>query len=112
MAEAMAKTTKTMATVNQQVSLPQVQKTMMNFEKETAKMDMAGELMDDTLDSILAGSDEEEESEAIIGQVLDEIGIDLNSKLAHAPKTKLGGEETVGTETADLERQLRELQTS
>ena len=33
-----------MATVNQQVSLPQVQKTMMNFEKETAKMDMAGEL--------------------------------------------------------------------
>ena len=37
--------------------------------------------MDDTLDSILAGSDEEEESEAIIGQVLDEIGIDLNSKV-------------------------------
>ena len=38
--------------------------------------------MDDTLDSVLAGSDEEEESEAIVGKVLDEIGIEMTSKVS------------------------------
>ena len=37
--------------------------------------------VEDTLDNILAGSDEEEESEAIVGQVLDEIGIEIGSKV-------------------------------
>ena len=37
--------------------------------------------VDDTLDSVLAGSDEEEETEAVVGQVLDEIGIDISSKV-------------------------------
>ena len=37
--------------------------------------------VDDTLESVLAASDEEEESEAIVTQVLDEIGIDINSKV-------------------------------
>ena len=72
-------------------------------------MDMAGELMDDTLDSVLAGSDEEEETEAVVGQVLDEIGIDISSKLASVPTNKVGSRET---ETADLEQQLRQLQAS
>ena len=33
-----------MSSVNKQMDLPTLQKTMMNFEKETTKMDMAGEL--------------------------------------------------------------------
>ena len=37
--------------------------------------------MDDTLDSVLAGSDEEEETEAVLGKVLDEIGIEMTSKV-------------------------------
>lgn len=37
--------------------------------------------MDDTLDDILAGSDEEEESEQLVSQVLDEIGLDTTSKV-------------------------------
>ena len=39
-------------------------------------------VVDDTLDSVLAGSDEEEESEAIVGKVLDEIGIEMTSKVS------------------------------
>ena len=38
--------------------------------------------VEDTLDNVLAGSDEEEESEAIVGQVLDEIGIEIGSKVS------------------------------
>ena len=33
-----------MAAVNKQVKVEDIQKTMMNFEKESTKMDMAGEM--------------------------------------------------------------------
>jgi len=38
-------------------------------------------LVDDTLDSVLAGSDDEAEEDAVISQVLDEIGIEVSSKV-------------------------------
>ena len=44
MAGAMGSTAKTMAAVNQQLKVEDIQRTMMNFEKESAKMDTAGEL--------------------------------------------------------------------
>ena len=44
MAGAMGSTAKTMAAVNKQVKVEDIQKTLMNFEKESTKMDMAGEL--------------------------------------------------------------------
>ena len=44
MAGAMGSTAKTMAAVNQQLKVEDIQKTMMNFEKESSKMDIAGEL--------------------------------------------------------------------
>ena len=44
MAGAMGSTAKTMAAVNKQFKVEDIQKTMMNFEKESTKMDMAGEL--------------------------------------------------------------------
>ena len=44
MAGAMGSTAKTMAAVNQQLKVEDIQKTMMNFEKESSKMDTAGEL--------------------------------------------------------------------
>lgn len=37
--------------------------------------------MDDTLDSLLAGSDDEAEEDAVVSQVLDEIGIDIERKV-------------------------------
>ena len=37
--------------------------------------------VDDTLDSILGGEDDEAEEDAVISQVLDEIGIDVQSKV-------------------------------
>ncbi len=37
--------------------------------------------MDDTLEGILGGSDDEAEEDAVISQVLDEIGIEVSSKV-------------------------------
>ena len=44
MASAMGSTAKAMAATNKQLKLEDIQKTMMNFEKESTKMDMAGEM--------------------------------------------------------------------
>ena len=42
-------------------------------------------VVDDTLDSILGGSDDEAEEDAVISQVLDEIGIEVSSKVSLIP---------------------------
>ena len=38
-------------------------------------------LVEDTLDSILGGEDDEAEEDAVISQVLDEIGIEVTGKV-------------------------------
>ena len=52
-------------------------------------------LVEDTLDSILGASDDEAEEDAVISQVLDEIGIEVTSKVCGlwlALATLLAGE--------------------
>ncbi len=44
MAAAMGSTAKAMAATNQQLKVEDIQKTMMSFEQESTKMDMAGEM--------------------------------------------------------------------
>ncbi len=44
MSKAMGQTAKTMGAMNKQVNLQDLQKTMQNFEQESAKMEMADEL--------------------------------------------------------------------
>ncbi|CAI8025595.1 Charged multivesicular body protein 2b, partial [Geodia barretti] len=112
MAGAMGSTAKTMAAVNQQLKVEDIQKTMMNFEKESSKMEMAGELMDDAVESLF--DDDEEEEDAVISQVLDEIGIDVQQKLSGVGVANSALPEQrrtkVGADTSDIEARLRELQ--
>ena len=44
MATAMGSTAKVMAATNKQMKLEDIQKTMANFDKESTKMDLAGEM--------------------------------------------------------------------
>lgn len=112
MAGAMGSTAKTMSAMNQQLKVEDIQKTMMNFEKESTKMDMAGEMMDDVLDSVLAGSDDEAEEDAVISQVLDEIGIEVQQKLSGVgvANNALPQQQRSKADTSDIEARLRELQ--
>lgn len=43
---------------------------MMEFERESEIMDLKEELMSDTIDDVIGEGDEDEESEAIVQQVL------------------------------------------
>ena len=108
MAETMGATAKTMAKVNDQFDPVKVQKTMQDFERESTKMEMSEEMMTDTLDSVLAGSDDETETDAVVANILDEIGIEMTGKLAAAPVGVPDAGKKDITD-ADIERMLTQL---
>merc|ERR1712001_510441 len=53
MAHAMKGVTKAMQTMNKQMKLPEIQKIMMEFEKQTEIMDMKEEMMSDVIDDAM-----------------------------------------------------------
>merc|ERR1712002_779803 len=85
MAQAMKGVTKAMGRMNKQMNLPQIQKIMMEFEKQSEIMDMKEEMMSDAIDDALGDEDDEEESDAIVQQVLDELGLQMNDQLSDMP---------------------------
>ncbi|XP_028845721.1 charged multivesicular body protein 2a-like [Denticeps clupeoides] len=87
MAQAMKSVTKAMATMNRQLNLPQIQKIMMKFEQQSVIMETKEEMMNDAIDDAMEGEDDEEESDAIVSQVLDEMGLNLSDKLSDLPST-------------------------
>ncbi|OQR84767.1 SNF7 family protein [Achlya hypogyna] len=81
----MEKTTKTMVAANKQMDMGRIQKTLMEFEKQSEMMNMKEEMLDDTL--IDAFEDDDEEENLVVDQVLAEIGLDLHTQLGEAPTT-------------------------
>ena len=71
MAQAMKGVTKAMMNMNKQMKLPEIQKIMQEFEKQSEIMDMKEEMMSDVIDDALGDEDDEEESDAIVSQVKD-----------------------------------------
>jgi len=82
MAQAMKGVTKAMMSMNKQMKLPEIQKIMQEFEKQSEIMDMKEEMMSDAVDDVLGDEDDEEEGDAIVTQVLDELGLQLTDQLA------------------------------
>ncbi|KAG7169032.1 Charged multivesicular body protein 2a-like 1 [Homarus americanus] len=96
MAQAMKGVTKAMMNMNKQLKLPQIQQIMQEFEKQTEIMDMKEEMMNDVIDDAMGDEDDEEESDAIVSQVLDELGLQMTEGLSELPSA--GG--TLGTTAA------------
>lgn len=100
MSKAMATTARTMADVNARMPVQQVAKDMREFGQQSAMMDMRGELIDETLDSML--DIDENEEERVIDQVLDEIGIETKEKLAKIPRIPAGRAVAANKASAEL----------
>ncbi|XP_078330724.1 charged multivesicular body protein 2a-like [Crassostrea virginica] len=119
MAQAMKGVTKAMMTMNRQLKLPQIQKIMMEFEKQSEIMDMKEEMMNDAIDDAMGDEEDEDESDAIVSQVLDELGLQLTDQLSDIPSagTSLGAKAAdkqpqaagVSDADADLEARLENL---
>ncbi|KAL1459325.1 hypothetical protein WDU94_011319 [Cyamophila willieti] len=88
MAEAMKNTADTMKNMNTIMKPEQIAANAREFQQGIAKMNMTDEMINDALDDMLEGSDDEEESTKIIDQVLDEIGIEISGKMANAPAAR------------------------
>ena len=58
---------------------------MMNFEKQSEIMDMKQEMQEDAIDEAFADDEDEEEEEAIVGAVLEEIGISAAEAMGGVP---------------------------
>lgn len=112
MAGAMATTTKTMQQMNKVMDPQKTAKMMQEFERENMKMGMSEDMINDTLDDILGESGDEEESDAVVSQVLDEIGIEITGKMVHAPAAPskgLGETSKSRVTDDDIEKQLAAL---
>ncbi|KAM4880998.1 charged multivesicular body protein 2a-like [Sylvia borin] len=123
MASAMRGVTRAMATMNRQLKLPQIQRILLEFQKQSELMDMKEELMNDAIDDALGDEDESitPRSDAVVSQVLDELGLNLTDELATLPApggSLAAGESRAGAEAAgaalanagaDLEERLKNL---
>ena len=89
MADAMKGVTKALTGMNGQLSLPEIQKTLREFERQNEKMDMTSEIMNDAMDDAFEEEGETEETEELVQQVFDEIGINLDTQLASVPATQV-----------------------
>lgn len=100
----MATASAAMASVGQAANPAKMQQTMQQFAKENAKMDMASEMMGDAVDDALDDDEVEDETDDLMNQVLDEIGVDIHSKMATAPRTKVAhAQQQADTEKEDAE---------
>ncbi|CAG5057817.1 unnamed protein product [Parnassius apollo] len=86
MAQAMRGVTRAMSSMNRQLNMPQIQKILQEFEKQSEIMDMKEEMMNDSIDEAMEGDDDEEESDAVVSQILDELGLQLNDQLSGLPQ--------------------------
>lgn len=100
--------TRAMMAMNRRMNMPVLQRIMREFQKQTEKMEMNQEVMNDAVDDAFEEVSDEEEQEAIVGQVLDEIGISLNDNLVDAPKVQ-AQEEVVDDRDRELEARLANL---
>lgn len=86
MAQAMKGVSKAMANMNRQMNLPQIQQILHEFEKQSEIMDMKEEMINDVIDDAMEDEGDEEESDAVVAQVLDELGLQLTDQLSGLPQ--------------------------
>lgn len=101
-----------MSKVNKLVSPQELANTMREFEKANAQMDMTQEMIGDSLDDLF--DVDEGEQEGVVQQVLDELGIEANAKMAAAPSAPRGiasadAASTSNREADEIEQQLARL---
>ena len=73
----------TMKTANEAMDVKQINKTMLEFSKETERMALKEEILDDMLADAFDADGEmmEEEADQVTGQVLAELGLELDGKM-------------------------------
>jgi charged multivesicular body protein 2A len=90
MAQAMKGVTKALKSMNKQMDIPALTKILHEFARENEKSELTQEAISDTLDDAFEEEGAAAEEEMIVNQVLDELGIGLNS----TPEAPMGAAQT------------------
>ena len=106
--QAMGKMSKAMKQMNKKMNVPKMQELMYEFQKQEQQMEMTQEMMDDVMDDALGDAEAEESEDAIVKQVLDEIGVNLTAQLKEAPVAGVATAEA-DPDVSDLEKRLENL---
>jgi charged multivesicular body protein 2A len=85
MADAMKGVTKALVKINQKINLPGLQKVMAEFMKENERAEMTQEMIGDTIDDALEEDGTADQEDAIVNQVLDELGVGVVDASLTAP---------------------------
>lgn len=81
--------------MNKAVNTTALSKMMAEFERENMKSEMMQEIMGEMLDDAMEEPGDAEETDQIVAQVLDEIGIEFNEEVPDAP-AMMNAKETNG----------------
>ncbi|GLI62606.1 hypothetical protein VaNZ11_005149 [Volvox africanus] len=108
-ASAVGLATKTMTAMQAVMNPAAIGAKMAAFSRENQRLDMAGELISDAMDGVLDTDETEEETGELVGQVLDEIGIDLVASMQAAPRSRQAGRAPAATDTTEEDELLARL---
>mmetsp|Transcript_24598 Transcript_24598/g.55417 ORF Transcript_24598/g.55417 Transcript_24598/m.55417 type:complete len:230 (-) Transcript_24598:62-751(-) len=83
--EAMGRTAAVVGAVASKIDPAKVAAALQRFQRESARMDLNTEALDEFLDDAFDNDEAEEEADGIVQQTLLEIGVDLNADMVDAP---------------------------
>jgi len=73
--------------MNKAVNVPVINKMMADFEKENMKTEMMQEIMGEMLDDAMEEDGDVDETDKIVSQVLDEIGVSFGNEIPNVTGT-------------------------
>jgi charged multivesicular body protein 2A len=86
--------------MNRQMNLPALQRTMMEFQKQSEAMEMKQEMVGDSIEDAMDEEEDEEETNMLVQQTLDSLGLQLGNEMVDAPS---GGTTVVAPVVEDKE---------
>jgi charged multivesicular body protein 2A len=84
-----------MAVMNRQMNIPEMQRLMQEFAKQSEMMEMKQEMVEDAVEGVMDSEEDEEETEKVVGEILDEILMTNQEKMATVPTNTLQEPEAV-----------------
>ena len=96
--------TKAMSMTTKNMDIQGINQMMMEFQRESEKMNIMGDMVDDAIGDAMDDIEDEEATENLVAQVLDEIGVEFSTAAGMAPSGAMPTPNRVGakSETAKV----------
>ncbi|KMZ74816.1 hypothetical protein ZOSMA_122G00840 [Zostera marina] len=100
---AMEGANKVTTAMNEAMAPEKQKKILMEFQRQSAQMNIKSENISDTIDDVLDDDDIQNETDNLTNQILGEIGIDTAAQLVSTPTNKISRKNSAFAESSDLD---------